>query len=159
MTREEVVRYIDFRHITDATTPDEAVQLLRERQVGKAERMAEVQRNRAVSVYNTSAGWLGYSQEKMQVLLPRNLTDGFNYFKLKVGRSVEEERKRLHIAREVIGYDKGNVIMVDDNQIWSVPGAIEYMRPLAEFRPWFIEEPTSPDQVLGHAAVRKSLRG
>jgi L-galactonate dehydratase len=81
-TPEEVVRCIDYRYITDDITPDEAVQLLHERQVGKAERMAEVQRNRAVSAYTTSTGWLGYSQEKMQTLLRQNLADGFNYFKL-----------------------------------------------------------------------------
>lgn len=159
MTPEEVVRCIDFRYITDAITPDEAVQLLREKQAGKAERVAEVNRNRAVSAYTTSAGWLGYSKEKMQMLLKQNLSEGFRHFKLKVGGSVEEDRQRLRLAREVIGYDQGNVLMVDANQVWSVPEAIDHMRALAEFKPWFIEEPTSPDDILGHAAVRKALHG
>lgn len=159
MTPEEVVRCIDFRYITDAITPDEAIQLLRKNQAGKAERIAEVQRNRAVSAYTTSAGWLGYGKEKMQMLLRQNLEEGFRHFKLKVGQSVEEDRERLRLAREVIGYDSGNVLMVDANQVWSVPEAIEHMRSLSEFKPWFIEEPTSPDDILGHAAVRKALDG
>ena len=159
MTPEEVVRCIDFRYITDAITPDKAIQLLRKNQAGKAERIAEVQRNRAVSAYTTSAGWLGYGKEKMQMLLRQNLEEGFRHFKLKVGQSVEEDRERLRLAREVIGYDSGNVLMVDANQVWSVPEAIEHMRSLSEFKPWFIEEPTSPDDILGHAAVRKALDG
>lgn len=159
MTPEEVVRCVDFRYITDAITPEEAIQILREAQTGKAARMAEVQRNRAVSAYTTSAGWLGYSKTKMQQLLRQNLAEGFTHFKLKVGGSVDEDRERLRLAREVIGYDQGNVLMVDANQVWSVPEAITYMKALAEFRPWFIEEPTSPDDILGHAAIRKALKG
>ncbi|KAJ5819012.1 hypothetical protein N7474_004603 [Penicillium riverlandense] len=159
MTPEEVVGCIDFRYITDVITPDEAIQMLRETQAGKAERLAEVQRNRAVSAYTTSAGWLGYGKDKMRELLRQSIAEGFKHFKLKVGGSVEEDRERLSIAREVIGYDQGNVLMVDANQVWSVPEAIEHMKALAEFKPWFIEEPTSPDDILGHAAVRKALRG
>lgn len=159
MTPEEVVRCIDFRYLTDAITPEEAMEMLRETQAGKAERMENVQRNRAVSAYTTSAGWLGYDKDKMRELLRQNLADSFMHFKLKVGGSVEEDRERLSLAREVIGYDQGNVLMVDANQVWSVPEAIEYMNALAEFRPWFIEEPTSPDDILGHAAVRNALRG
>lgn len=159
MTPEEVVRCVDFRYLTDAITPEEAIEILRETQVGKAERMAAVQRNCAVSAYTTSAGWLGYDKNKMRALLRQNLEEGFKYFKLKVGGSVEEDRERLRLAREVIGYDQGNVLMVDANQVWSVPEAIDYMNQLAEFRPWFIEEPTSPDDILGHAAVRKGLKG
>ncbi|OKP04972.1 L-galactonate dehydratase [Penicillium subrubescens] len=159
MTPEEVVRCIDFRYLTDAITPEEAIQMLRETQSGKAERMAEVMDNRAVSAYTTSAGWLGYSKDKMRGLLLKNLAEGFKHFKLKVGGSVEEDRERLQLAREVIGYDKGNVLMIDANQVWSVPEAISYVSALAEFQPWFIEEPTSPDDILGHAAIRKALRG
>lgn len=159
MTPEEVVRCIDFRYLTDALTPDEALELLHEAQVGKAERMEKVQRNRAVSAYTTSAGWLGYGKDKMRELLRQTLAEGFKHFKLKVGGSLEEDKERLSLAREVIGYDQGNVLMVDANQVWSVPEAIEYMTELAEFKPWFIEEPTSPDDILGHAAIRKGLKG
>lgn len=103
-------------------------------------------------------GWLGYGEDKMRSLLQETLEQGYKHFKIKVGGSVEEDRRRLRIARDIIGYDSGNILMVDANQVWSVPEAIEYMKQLAEFRPWFIEEPTSPDDILGHAAIRKALK-
>lgn len=94
----------------------------------------------------------------MRTLLQETLEQGYKHFKIKVGGSITEDRKRLRIARDIIGFDSGNVLMVDANQVWSVPEAIEYMKELAEFRPWFIEEPTSPDDILGHAAIRKALK-
>ncbi|KAH9907379.1 enolase C-terminal domain-like protein [Xylariomycetidae sp. FL2044] len=158
MTPEEVVRCIDFRYITDALTPDEAVALLRASAPGKEERLQEALASRAVPAYTTSAGWLGYDEAKMRGLLEDTLAKGYRHFKLKVGGGLEADRRRLGIARDVIGYDRGNVLMVDANQIWSVPEAIEYMKGLADFKPWFIEEPTSPDDVLGHRAVREALK-
>ncbi|KAL2012804.1 hypothetical protein VTN00DRAFT_329 [Thermoascus crustaceus] len=157
MTPEEVVRCIDFRYITDALTPEEAIALLKEVEPGKEERIKEAERNKAVPAYTTSAGWIGYSEEKLRQLLDESVKLGYKHFKLKVGGSLEDDKKRLAIAREAIGYDKGNVLMVDANQVWSVPEAITYMQQLAEFKPWFIEEPTSPDDILGHAAIRKAL--
>ncbi|KAI2626968.1 enolase C-terminal domain-like protein [Hypomontagnella submonticulosa] len=157
MTPEEVVRCIDFRYITDAITPDEAVAMLRASEEGKAQRYQDALESRAVPAYTTSAGWLGYGEDKMRGLLEETLAKGYKHFKLKVGTSVEQDRRRLGIARSVIGYDKGNVLMVDANQVWSVPEAIAHMKQLAEFKPWFIEEPTSPDDVLGHKAVREAL--
>lgn len=157
MTPEELVRCIDFRYIEDALAPDEAVALLRRSEAGKAQRIAEAEASRAVPAYTTSAGWLGYSKDKMQSLLRATLAEGYRHFKLKVGGSVAADRERLALAREIIGYDAGNVLMVDANQVWSVPQAIEHMRQLADFKPWFIEEPTSPDDVLGHAAIRRAL--
>ncbi|KAH8690759.1 mandelate racemase/muconate lactonizing enzyme family protein [Talaromyces proteolyticus] len=157
MTPEEVVRCIDFRYITDALTPEEAVALLKEVEPTKQDRIRDAEQNRAVPAYTTSAGWLGYSEEKLKALLAQSVEDGFKHFKLKVGGSLENDKRRLTIAREAIGYDKGNVLMVDANQVWSVPEAITYMKELAQFKPWFIEEPTSPDDVLGHAAIRKAL--
>jgi len=158
MSPEEYVRCIDFRYITDAITPEEAVALLKERAAGKEERMKEAEKSEAVPAYTTSAGWLGYGKEKMQSLLRQTMDEGYRYFKLKVGTSVAEDRERLEIARSVIGYDKGNVLMVDANQVWSVPDAIEWMKQLAEYKPWFIEEPTSPDDIYGHATIRKALQ-
>jgi L-galactonate dehydratase len=158
MSPEEFVRCIDFRYITDAITPEEAVQLLRDAEAGKAQRMEEALNSRAVPAYTTSAGWLGYGEEKMKALLRETLQNGYKHFKLKVGGSVEADRRRIALARDIIGYDKGNVLMVDANQVWSVPEAIEYMKQLAEFKPWFIEEPTSPDDIMGHKAVRDALR-
>ena len=158
MTPEEFVRCIDFRYITDAIAPAEAVEMLKSMQAGKEGRMREAEESRAVPAYTTSAGWIGYSDVKMRGLLEETLSKGYRHFKLKVGSNVETDKKRLGIAREVIGYDRGNILMVDANQVWSVPEAIEYMKQLADFRPWFIEEPTSPDDVLGHKAVREALK-
>jgi L-galactonate dehydratase len=158
MTPEDYVRCIDFRYITDAITPDEALEMLRAAEPGKADRLQEALDDHAVPAYTTSAGWLGYGEDKMKRLLQETLEKGYRYFKLKVGGSVEEDKQRLAIARSVIGYDKGNVLMVDANQIWSVPEAIDYMKQLAEFKPWFIEEPTSPDDIVGHKAVRDALK-
>ena len=158
MSPEEFVSCIDFRYITDAITPEEAIFIIKKEEAGKAQRMKEAEQSRAVPGYTTSAGWLGYGQDKMKGLLQETLLKGYKHFKLKVGTSVETDRQRLTIAREVIGYDKGNIPMVDANQVWSVPEAIEYMHKLAEFNSWFIEEPTSPDDVYGHKAIREALR-
>lgn len=158
MTPEQFVDCIDFRYITDAITPDEAVALLRSVEAGKAQRLQEALDSRAVPAYTTSAGWLGYGEDKMKALLQETLSKGYRHFKLKVGGSVAQDRQRLTIARDVIGYDRGNVLMVDANQVWSVPEAVAYMEQLADFKPWFIEEPTSPDDILGHKAIRDALR-
>ncbi|KAF4428269.1 mandelate racemase [Fusarium austroafricanum] len=157
MKPEEVVQCIDFRYISDVLSPEDALEILRAAQEGKDARIQDVLKNQAVPAYTTSAGWLGYSKEKMKRLLEENVEQGFKYFKLKVGTDLEEDRQRLRIARDVLGYNKGNVLMVDANQVWSVPEAIEHMKALAEFKPWFIEEPTSPDDILGHAAIREGL--
>lgn len=117
MTPEEFVACIDFRYITDAITPEEAVALLKAGEGGKAERVREAEASRAVPAYTTSAGWLGYGEEKMKGLLEETVGKGYKHFKLKVGTSVESDRRRLGIARSVIGYDKGNILMVDANQV------------------------------------------
>ena len=117
MTPEEFVRCIDFRYITDAITPDEAIAMLKKEEGGKAQRMEEAERCRAVPAYTTSAGWSGYGEERMKSLLEDTLSQGYRHFKLKVGTDLESDRRRLTIAREVIGYDKGNVLMVDANQV------------------------------------------
>lgn len=158
MKPEEFVRCIDFRYIIDAITPEEAIDLLRNEEEGKDGRLKEAENNKAVPAYTTSAGWLGYGEDKMKRLLQETLKEGYKHFKLKVGTSLEDDKRRLTIARNVIGYDQGNYLMVDANQVWSVPEAIEYMRELATFKPWFIEEPTSPDDVLGHKAIREALK-
>lgn len=158
MTPEEFVQCIDFRYITDAITPEEAVALLKKNETGKEKRLKDALESKAVPAYTTSAGWIGYGEEKMKGLLEETLSKGYKHFKLKVGGSVEADRRRLSIARDVIGYDRGNILMIDANQVWSVPEAIEYMQHLKEFKPWFIEEPTSPDDILGHKAIRDALR-
>ncbi|KAK3186547.1 L-galactonate dehydratase [Lecanicillium sp. MT-2017a] len=156
MTPEEFVNCIDFRYITDAITPEEAVKLLREQQPTKSMRVADAMRSEAVPAYTTQAGWLGFSDDKMRQLIKDNLDAGMDKFKFKVGGNLDDDKRRLKIARDIIGYDR--MMMVDANQVWNVPEAIEYMLSLAEFKPTFIEEPTSPDDILGHAAVRDALK-
>lgn len=115
MSPEELVRCIDFRYMTDALTPEEAVELLRKEEAGKAARMQEVEQNRAVPIYTTSASWLGYSDEKMSALLKEAKRDGFHQFKLKVGGDLERDKRRLKIVREVIGDE--DILMLDANQV------------------------------------------
>lgn len=154
MTPEEVVRCIDFRYITDALTPSEAVELLRQRESTKADRITEMQRDGYPS-YTTSAGWLGYDDDKLRRLCRDLSARGWTHFKIKVGRDLQDDIRRCRIIREEIGWDRR--LMMDANQVWDVSQAIAWMKQLAEFKPWFIEEPTSPDDVLGHAAIAKAI--
>ncbi|HZV38343.1 MAG TPA: L-fuconate dehydratase [Pseudoxanthomonas sp.] len=154
MTPEELVRCIDFRYLTDAITPDEALQLLRKQAAGKAERIATLERE-GYPCYTTSAGWLGYSDEKLRRLCQEAIDAGFDHIKLKVGRDLEDDVRRLRIAREVIGSERK--LMIDANQIWEVGQAIDWVRQLAFAKPWFIEEPTSPDDIAGHRRIREAI--
>lgn len=156
MTPEEIVRLIDFRYITDCITPQEAVALLRERGVGKTERIAELERN-GYQCYTTSAGWLGYDDAKLRRLATEAVDAGFSHIKLKVGGNVQDDIRRLRIAREVIGPDRH--LMIDANQVWDVDEAIDWLGQLAFAKPWFIEEPTSPDDVAGHRRIREAMKG
>ncbi len=154
MTPEELVRTIDFRYLTDAITPDEALTLLTNRAAGKAERIADLEAT-GFPCYTTSAGWLGYPDDKLRRLAQEAVDAGFDYIKLKVGRDLEDDIRRLTIAREVLGPDRK--LMIDANQVWDVPQAIEWVNALAFAKPWFIEEPTSPDDILGHQAIRNAI--
>ena len=154
MTPEEVVRCIDFRYITDALTPSEAVELLRRHDDTKSDRVAQMQRDGYPS-YTTSAGWLGYDDDKLRRLCRDLSARGWTHFKIKVGRDLQDDIRRSRIIREEIGWDRR--LMMDANQVWDVSQAIAWMKQLAEFQPWFIEEPTSPDDVLGHAAIAKAI--
>ncbi|QYT00364.1 MR_MLE domain-containing protein [Trichoderma simmonsii] len=156
MTPEEFVNCIDFRYIVDAITPEEAIALLREQEKTKAARLEDARVSKAVPAYTTQAGWLGFSDEKMVQLIKSNLDQGMDKFKFKVGGNLEDDKRRLQIARDTIGYDR--LLMVDANQVWSVPEAIDYMLHLVKYKPLFIEEPTSPDDILGHAEIRKALK-
>ncbi|CAG9990060.1 unnamed protein product [Clonostachys byssicola] len=156
MTPEEFVSCIDFRYITDAITPEEAISLLREQEPTKATRFNDALKSKAVPAYTTQAGWLGFSDERMVEIIHENLSVGMDKFKLKVGGNIDEDIHRLELARKTIGYDR--MLMVDANQVWNVPDAVENMKRLAQFKPLFIEEPTSPDDILGHAAIRKALK-
>ncbi|HEU4485145.1 MAG TPA: L-fuconate dehydratase [Povalibacter sp.] len=154
MSPEELVRCIDLRYLTDCITPEEALELLRERAVGKQQRLEHLERH-GYPCYTTSAGWLGYSDEKLRRLCQQAVDAGFSHVKMKVGRDLEDDKRRLRIAREVLGPDRH--LMIDANQIWEVPQAIDWVRELSFARPWFIEEPTSPDDVEGHRAIRQAI--
>jgi len=154
MSPAELVRCIDFRYITDCITPDEALALLTRAAEGKAERIATLQRE-GYPCYTTSAGWLGYPDDKLRRLCQEAVDAGFNHVKLKVGRDRADDIRRLRIAREVLGPDRK--LMIDANQVWDVPVAIDWLKDLAFAKPWFIEEPTSPDDVEGHRAIREAI--
>ncbi|MFF2390599.1 L-fuconate dehydratase [Agromyces sp. NPDC058104] len=155
MTPEELVDAADLRYLSDALTREEAVAILADAAPTRAERIAELERRGGYPCYTTSAGWLGYSDDKLRRLLREAVDAGYRHVKLKVGADIEEDVRRLRIAREVIGWDVA--LMIDANQVWDVPQAIEWVNRLAEFKPLWIEEPTSPDDVLGHAAVRRAV--
>jgi L-fuconate dehydratase len=154
LSPEQFVRCIDFRYLTDALTPDEALQLLRAQAPGKAARIATLERE-GYPCYTTSAGWLGYSDDKLRRLCKEAIDAGFNHIKLKVGRDLDDDIRRLRIAREAIGPDRQ--LMIDANQIWEVGQAIEWVRQLQFAKPWFIEEPTSPDDIEGHRKIREAV--
>lgn len=154
MSPEQLVSCIDFRYITDALTPDEAIQILRDKDATKPQRIEQLLRD-GYPAYTTSAGWLGYSDEKLRRLCREALADGFTHLKIKVGRDLTDDVRRCRIIREEIGYERK--LMMDANQWWDVGAAIDHMRVLAQFQPWWIEEPTSPDDVLGHAAIAGAL--
>jgi L-fuconate dehydratase len=154
MSPEEVVRCVDFRYITDALTPEEALAILRENDLTKAEREVEMLRH-GFPAYTTSAGWLGYSDEKLRRLCREAVEAGWTHLKIKVGADVEDDVRRAAIIREEIGPDRR--LMMDANQVWNVPQAIAHMERLRPFDPWWIEEPTSPDDVLGHAAIARAV--
>ncbi|USU11544.1 L-fuconate dehydratase [Sphingomonadaceae bacterium OTU29THOMA1] len=153
-TPEEFVRAIDFRYLTDCLTPDDALALLRTKADGKADRIATIEAQ-GYPCYTTSAGWLGYDDDKLRRLVREAVDAGFRHVKLKVGRDLDDDIRRLRIAREAAGPDVR--LMIDANQIWEVSEAIDWVRALAFADPWFIEEPTSPDDVLGHAAIRRGI--
>ena len=154
MAPEAIGKLIDFRYITNCITPNEALALLQKQAVGKAQRWSTLL-DEGYPCYTTSAGWLGYGDEKLRRLCQEAIDAGFNHVKLKVGRDQADDIRRLRIAREVLGPDRH--LMIDANQVWEVQEAIDWVRALAFAEPWFIEEPTSPDDVEGHRKIRESI--
>lgn len=154
MSPEEIVKLVDFRYLTDALTPEEALALLKKAESGKAERIQKLKQE-GYPCYTTSAGWLGYSDEKLRGLCREARDAGFTHTKFKVGRDLQDDIRRLTIAREELGDDM--ILMIDANQVWEVNQAIDWVRELAFARPYFIEEPTSPDDVAGHKAIRDAV--
>ncbi|HEY2316580.1 MAG TPA: enolase C-terminal domain-like protein [Streptosporangiaceae bacterium] len=154
MSPEQIVALIDFRYIEDALTPDEALDLLRAAWPGRDGRIAELERQ-GYPAYTTTPGWIGYSDAKLTQLSRQAVADGFTQIKLKVGGNVDADARRLALAREAVG---PNVrIAVDANQRWSVAQAISAIEALAPYDPYWVEEPTSPDEILGLAAIRQAV--
>ena len=154
LTPEALVACVDFRYITDAITADEAIALLRERVPGRAARTAELART-GYPAYTTSVGWLGYSDDQLHALCREAIASGWSHFKMKVGADLTDDKRRAALVRAEIG--PACTLMMDANGRWGVDEAIAWMRDLASFDPWWIEEPTSPDDVLGHAAIAKAI--
>lgn len=154
MTPEQIVDAADMSYLADELTPEQALAMLRKMEPTRKDRIAYLEEH-GYPCYSTAAGWLGYSDEKMKRLIRKELDSGQDCVKLKVGLNVDDDIRRCRIARDMIGPD--GKLMVDANQVWDVPTAIDWMRQLEQFHPFWIEEPTHPDDVLGHAAIRKAL--
>jgi L-fuconate dehydratase len=154
MTPEQLIACVDFRYIDDVLSPERALELLRSRRAGQAEREAEMRRH-GYPAYTTSAGWLGYSDETLAERARAALTEGFTHVKMKVGAGLDADLRRARVLRGALG--PGPRLMMDANQAWGVEQAIESMDALAQVDPWWIEEPTSPDDILGHLRVREAI--
>ncbi len=155
MSAHELVSCVDFTYLYDAITPEEAVEMLARQEGAKEERIDRL-RASGYPAYTTSAGWLGYGDERIRSLCREAAADGWTRLKMKVGADLQDDLRRAQIIREEIGEDA--LLMMDANQAWEVPEAIHNMRALARFNPYWIEEPTSPDDVLGHKAIADSIR-
>ena len=154
MEPAQLVDACDFRYLGDVLTPAQALEMLTSGRDTLGERLAELEAN-GYPAYTTSPGWLGYSDEKLRDLCRQAIADGWDHIKLKVGASIEDDVRRCAIAREELGPNR--TLMIDSNQVWDVPTAIDWVHQLAQFRPLWIEEPTSPDDVLGHASIRAAV--
>ncbi len=154
MSPEEIVSCIPFRYITDVLKPEEALEILKENDRTKGEREAEMVEE-GYPAYTTSAGWLGYPDEKMRRLCREGVEKGWTHFKIKVGSDLEDDIRRAALVREEIGGERK--LMLDANQVWDVGEAIAWMERLKEFDPYWIEEPTSPDDILGHAEIARAV--
>jgi L-fuconate dehydratase len=156
LSPEQIVGSIDFLYLNDAMTEAQALEILRQRHdgAGRAAREAEMRRD-GYPAYTTSTGWLGYPDEKVRRLCRAAIAQGWTAFKMKVGQDLDDNLRRAALMREEIGDSR--ILMMDANQCWDVPEAIRQMKALERFRPWWIEEPTSPDDVLGHAAIARAI--
>jgi L-fuconate dehydratase len=151
---EQLVSAIDFRYIEDALAPQEALELLQSMRIGREARLSDVLES-GYPAYTTSAGWLGYDDAKIVALVREAVQAGFTQVKMKVGRDIAADAARAELIRSALG--PGGVLMMDANQYWGVDQAIAAMRVLGRYEPWWIEEPTSPDDVLGHARIRREI--
>lgn len=153
MSPEQLVACIDFRYITDALTPEEALDILQAKAGTRSDREAEMLKD-GYPAYTTAAGWLGFSDDRLCVSCREAIAKGWTHFKIKVGADLQDDIRRCSIIRQEIG---SRPLMMDANQYWDVGESISHMKALAPFDPWWIEEPTSPDDVLGHAAIKRAI--
>ncbi|TCC46418.1 L-fuconate dehydratase [Kribbella capetownensis] len=154
LTPEQIVDLVDFRYLTDALTRDEALEILHAAESGRADREATL-RERGYPAYTTTPGWLGYGDDKLVRLCHEAVAEGFTQIKLKVGANLDDDIRRMRLAREAVGPDIR--IAIDANQRWDVADAIRWVEALAPYDVWWVEEPTSPDDVLGHAAIARAI--
>ncbi len=154
MSPEDLLSCIDFTYITDAITQEEALDILKQAETGKEERLTYLLQH-GYPAYTTSAGWLGYSDDKIRRLCQEAVKEGWSHIKMKVGANLEDDIRRAGIIREEIGPHRK--LMLDANQRWDVQEAIENLKALAKFDIWWMEEPTSPDDILGHAAIARAI--
>ena len=154
-TDAEITALVDFRYLSEALTPDEALALLERAAAGRDERIAALHRD-GYPAYSTGPGWLGYSDERLAALCEEAVAEGFGQVKIKVGAALADDKRRCAIARSAVGEDIG--IAIDANQVWDVPTAIAWISELAPFRPAWVEEPTAPEDILGTAAIRQAVR-
>ncbi len=154
MSPEEIVRLIDFRYLSNVISKEEATDILTRAAETKGERFGKLLRE-GYPCYTTSVGWLGYSDDKLRSLCREAQRRGFTHFKFKVGRDLEDDIRRLSIARDVLG--ETACLMIDANQVWEVQEAIDWVKKLHFASPFFIEEPTSPDDILGHKAIKNGV--
>ena len=155
MEPKDLMAIIDFKYIEDAISKDDALSIINKNYDSRGSRIEYIEKN-GYPAYTTSAGWLGYSEEKLKTLCRQAVQDNWKYVKFKVGTDLEDDINRLTIARKILGEDI--VIMIDANQVWNVDEAVQWVNALKKFNPWFIEEPTSPDDILGHAMIRDKVK-
>lgn len=154
MTPEQFVACVDFRYLSQCLTAGQALEILRSQEAGKQERIRQLL-DQGYPSYTTSAGWLGYSDDALRSKCDDLRERGWRHFKIKVGRDLDDDLRRCRLLRSTLGSDA--CMMVDANQVWDVPEAIDWIHQLQEFDPWFVEEPTSPDDILGHAAIARAV--
>ncbi len=152
---EKLADLVELKYLSDVITREEALAILKDLERSRGRRIEELEKS-GYPAYTTSAGWLGYPDDKIRRLCTELMKEGWNHFKIKVGADLEDDLRRARIVRETIGPQRR--MMTDANQRWDVFEAIEWMKPLAKYEPWWIEEPTSPDDVLGHATIARALR-
>lgn len=154
LSPKQLVELIDFRHISDALSPEEALALFQEAESLRTEREAQLLAE-GLPAYTTTPGWLGYTDDTMVRLAQEAVADGFRFIKLKVGGSIENDRHRLQLMRETVGNDI--TLAIDANQVWDVPDAIAWIKGLNDDKIHWVEEPTSPDDILGHKAIQDGI--